>query len=214
MSSLHLVVVGAGGHGRETSNSALLQLAGSRTHKLVGLLDDNPRPDIEKLVGELGLEILGTHRWLYSNDALYTLGIGTPAVRKALDFELSSWGRRAWSVVHPGATIGKSNRIGEGVVMAQGAVVTTNVELGRHVHLNVNASISHDSTIGSYSTISPGAVVCGSCVLEEEVYVGANACVLPGVSIGRGAVVAAGACVVSDVDPGQTVIGVPARPFR
>jgi sugar O-acyltransferase (sialic acid O-acetyltransferase NeuD family) len=206
-----LVVVGAGGHGRETAHSALLQLAGSETHRLVGILDDNPGLDVITLVKELELDILGNHFWLRSNDSLYTLGIGSPAVRKALDAELTSWGREAWSVVHPGASIGKSNRIGEGAVIAQGAVVTTNVDLGRHVHLNVNASVSHDSIVGSYTTISPGAVICGACCLEDEVYIGANACVLQGITIGRGAVVGAGACVVSNVAPGQTVVGVPAR---
>jgi sugar O-acyltransferase (sialic acid O-acetyltransferase NeuD family) len=212
-SSGDVVIVGAGGHGRETVDSVLLQLAGSTTHRLLGVLDDNPGPGVAKLVEQLGLGILGSHFWLQANDSLYTLGIGSPAVRKSLDLKLSAWGREAWSVVHPGASVGKANRMGDGFVIAQGAIVTTNVDIGRHVHLNVNASVSHDSTIGSYTTISPGAVICGSCVLEEEVYIGANACVLQGITIGRGSIVGAGACVVSDVAPGQTVIGVPARPM-
>lgn len=208
-----LVIVGAGGHGRETANTALIQLANHATHQVLGVVDDNPQPNCKQLLELLGLRFLGTRSWLFDNNALYTLGIGSPTVRRALDLELSGWGRQAWSVIHPAASVGKANRISDGAVIAQGAVVTTNVEIGRHVHLNVNSSVSHDSIIGSYVTISPGAVICGSCTIEEGAYIGANGCVLQGVTVGQGAIVGAGACVVSDVEPGQTVVGVPARPI-
>ena len=48
--------------------------------------------------------------------------------------------------------------------------------------------------------------------IAEFAWIGGNAVVLPGVTIGAGAIVGAGAVVTRDVPPGQTVIGVPARP--
>lgn len=50
--------------------------------------------------------------------------------------------------------------------------------------------------------------------IGDDVFVGQHAVVLGGVSIGDGATVAAGAVVTSDVAPGETVAGVPARPLR
>ena len=62
-------------------------------------------------------------------------------------------------LIHPAATVASDNRIGDGVLLAAGARVTTNVTLGRHVHLNVNAVVSHDCVVGDYTTLSPG-VAC------------------------------------------------------
>lgn len=49
-------------------------------------------------------------------------------------------------------------------------------------------------------------------VIGDNTFFGAGARVLGGVTIGRGARVGANAVVVGDVEPGQTVVGVPARP--
>lgn len=211
-SEFGLVIVGAGGHGRETATSISNQIVG-KTPLLLGVLDDNPETSTEQLLQKMGLRLLGDHTWLRNNNALYVLGIGSPSVRKALDLELSNWDREAWTSIHPAASVSETNRLGDGVVIAQGVVVTTNVDIGRHAHLNVNSSVSHDSIIGPYVTISPGAVICGSCVIEEAAYIGANACVIQGITVGKGAIVGAGACVIANVAPGQTVVGVPARPI-
>ncbi|HET6865343.1 MAG TPA: acyltransferase [Solirubrobacteraceae bacterium] len=50
-------------------------------------------------------------------------------------------------------------------------------------------------------------------VIEDDVWIGSGARVLAGVTIRRGAVIAANAVVVEDVEAGQVVGGVPARPI-
>lgn len=50
-------------------------------------------------------------------------------------------------------------------------------------------------------------------VLGDEVYVGVGACVLGGITVGDRAVVGANAVVVHPVEPGTTVVGIPARPL-
>jgi acetyltransferase-like isoleucine patch superfamily enzyme len=55
------------------------------------------------------------------------------------------------------------------------------------------------------------AVVSRPVVIEDDVWIGIGAIVLKGVRIGRGARVGAGAVVTSDVLPGQSVAGNPAR---
>ena len=54
----------------------------------------------------------------------------------------------------------------------------------------------------------------GPVVIGNDVVIGANCTILAGVVIGDGAVVSAHSLVNSDVAPGTTVGGVPARPLH
>lgn len=51
-------------------------------------------------------------------------------------------------------------------------------------------------------------------VIEDEVWIGFNAAIMKGVRIGKGAVVQPGSVVLSNVEPGVTVQGNPARPVN
>lgn len=53
----------------------------------------------------------------------------------------------------------------------------------------------------------------GGVTIGDGAWIGAGAIILPGVTIGAGAVVGAGSVVTSDVAPGTTVVGNPARPI-
>jgi acetyltransferase-like isoleucine patch superfamily enzyme len=53
----------------------------------------------------------------------------------------------------------------------------------------------------------------GNTTIGTETELGTGSVVLPGVSIGSNTVVGAGAAVNSDLPPGCTAVGVPARPL-
>lgn len=201
-----LVIIGAGGHGRETLDIVEAINAHQPTWRFLGFLDDGT-VDADRLQRR-GAELLGTTDATPSG-AGYVIGIGSSVIRAELDHRLAA--HQAEKLVHPHASVASDNRIGAGVLLAAGARVTTNVTLGRHVHLNVNAVVSHDCTVGDYSTLSPGVHLNGDVSIGKRVFLGTGAIVLPGVSIGDGAVVGAGAVVLNDVASGTTVVGVPAR---
>ena len=204
-----LVIVGGGGHGRETLDIVEAINAVEPTWAFAGFVDDGEV--IADRLERRDASLLGTTKILADTDPRYVIGIGSPAVRAKLDEQLTAWGRTAATLIHPAATVASDNRISDGVLLAAGARVTTNVTLGRHVHLNVNAVVSHDCVVGDYTTLSPGALVNGDVRLAEGVFLGTGAIITPGITIGDHAVIGAGAVVVRDVPPGVTVRGVPAR---
>jgi sugar O-acyltransferase (sialic acid O-acetyltransferase NeuD family) len=206
-----IVIVGSGGQGREIHD--LVETAADDELEVVGYLDDSPAARYQALVEARGSKILGGLDWLSdaAPEIQVLVGIAAPGVRHRVDSLILRTGRRSPTIVHPTATVGSQCRLGPGTVLWPGARLTTNISLGRHVHVNQAVTIGHDTIVRDYVTLNPAAAVSGDCVVQENVLLGAQSCILQGLTVGAGAVVGAAACVVRDVTPGVTVRGVPAR---
>lgn len=210
MSARPLVIIGAGGFGREVVDIVDAVNAAAPTFELLGFLDDGEvRID---LLERIGVPLLGDTRLLAGLDADHVVGIGTTDPRRRIDALASLAGRQPAVLRHPAATLGRDVELGPGVIIAAGARLTTHVTLGRHVHVNLNCTIGHDTVIRDYATLFGGVVVGGGCVIGEGATIGSGAVLLPGVRIGDGAMVGAGATVVRDVAPDGIVVGAAARP--
>lgn len=205
-----IVIVGAGGFGREVLD--VVEAVNDREGRweFLGFIDDGHVDDA--LLARRGTHRIGDSAALADLGAAYVLGIASPVARRALDEHCTAVGLEAAVLTHPQATLGGDNTFGEGLVMTAHAVVTTNVRLGRHVHLNLGATVGHDCVIGSYVTINPGANISGNVVLGDGVTIGTGAAVIQGRTIGAGTTVGAGAVVVTDLPPDVVAVGVPARP--
>lgn len=205
MSAVDVVIVGAGGHGRETLD--VLESAGTGAWRFLGFADDGEvHADRLERRGAALVELSE----LDPATTRYLIGIGNSGSRKEIDQRMTAMGFTPATVLHPTATTGGDVRLGGGVVLAAGARVTTNVTLGRHTQLNVGACVSHDCDVGDFVTFSPGVYVNGDCTIGERAFFGTGAIVTPGCKIGEGAVVGAGAVVLGDVAAGATVVGIPA----
>jgi sugar O-acyltransferase (sialic acid O-acetyltransferase NeuD family) len=205
-----LVIVGAGGHGRELLDIVEAVNAVAPRFVFEGFCDDSPGP--WPLLARRGVTVVGTFAQLGGLAADYVVGLGRGRDRQAVDERATAAGRVPASLVHPLASQGRDLDLGPGLVMAAGARITTNVAVGRHVHLNLNATLSHDCRVGDYVTLNPGANVNGAVTLGDRVTVGSGAVIREGTTVGADVVIGAGAVVVEDAADGATVVGVPARP--
>lgn len=206
-----LVIIGAGGHGREMVDVVEAINRVHPTFDLLGVIDD--RGDVQGLLERRGIAVLGGTAVLATTDAAYAIGIGSPSARQEVDRLASITGRSPATLVHPTAVLGSDLRLGAGLFAGAYAQITTNVTVGRQVHLNIGSTVSHDCVVGDFVTLSPGAHVSGNVQLGDYVTLGVGAVVLPGIAIGARTFVGAGAVVIADLPSDITAVGVPARPI-
>lgn len=210
-----LVVIGAGGHGREVYAYVRDLVGAGVPIRFAGFVDEKkpPTDDEPRVLGDFGtLRVWCEARG--ERGAWYITAVGDNRLRARFVEQvevLGLSGLRPWTLQHPAAHVGHDVILGDGTCIAPGAIVTTRVRLGRHCIVNVRASVSHDAEIADFVNVNPGVVVCGGVRIGEGCYVGAGATVIQDVSVGAWSVIGAGAVVVRDVPPGVTVVGVPAR---
>lgn len=216
MSAISLVIVGAGGHGRELASYVREVAEVDPGITLVGFVDDRPP------AGPVhGVRILGTfsdlEALLHANPSVaysYLTAVGDNPTRRRLVERLGRLGAHnltPWSLVHPRAAVGQGVEVGPGSCLAPGCILTTDVRIGAHCVLNVNVSVSHDCVVGDFSNVNPGAALCGGVRLGTGCCIGAGATVIQNVSIGENVTVGAGAVVIRDLPDGVCAVGVPSR---
>lgn len=204
-----LLIVGAGGFGREVLCWARDVEPTQSEWKIGGFLDANPAA----LNGfDVHLEILGDPaKFVPAETDRYICAIGDPATKQRVVTGLLARGAQFSTLIHPSVILGADCRVGTGCILCPGAVVTTNVILGRFVALNIGATVGHDVGTGDWCTLSVHTTISGKVSLGEAVFAGSHACVLPGLRVGDRAVVGAGAVVTRNVSAGSTMFGVPAK---
>jgi sugar O-acyltransferase (sialic acid O-acetyltransferase NeuD family) len=209
-----LVIFGCGGQGREIA--AIAMRIGSESDDgpaVLGFVDDNPTDENVQRVEALGLRLLGTSAVIEElpPGTGFVVGIADGSIRERLATAAEDHGLAPTTLQHPDATVGPCCSMGAGSVLWAGARLTTNVSLGRHVHVNQNVTIGHDTIVEDFATINPSAAVSGSVKLGRRCLVGAGSVVLQGRTVGDDALVGASACVTRNVGARTVVKGVPAR---
>ncbi len=215
MAQVDIAIYGAGGMGRETA--WLAQTATAQTYRVVCFIDDNQAAQETVLNGIPVMSLAETQRRFPL--ARVVTAVGSPHLRARLVEQAAAAGFRFETLIHRDVERSQWVEIGAGTVICAGSIVTTNVMLGEHVQVNTACTIAHDAVLADYATLAPGVHISGNVHLGPRAYVGTGAVIINGtpddpIVIGADAVVGAGACVLRSVEPGATVVGVPARPIQ
>jgi len=210
--SERLVVVGAGGFGRESLDvaEAMNDAAPQPVWEILGVVDDSPSEQNLVRLRDRNVPYLGDLACIPKASRV-AIAVGAPHARRMLDDRLVRRGFEFAALIHPTAVTGSRVSMLSGAVICALVSIGTNVALGRHVHLNPQVVVGHDTRLDDFVSVNPNATLSGDCHVSTDVLIGAAALVLPGLHVGASATVGGGACVVKDVPERAVVKGVPAR---
>ncbi|HZE73110.1 MAG TPA: acetyltransferase [Pyrinomonadaceae bacterium] len=202
-----IVIIGAGGHGREVSDILRAQTA----TEIVGFIDD-----CKEIHGNEvdGLPVLGDWSWFDSvrpAEFAVVCAVGSPQLCRRLIQRAKSLGLGFASAISQLAYVSPLARLGEGITVFPFAVINPGAVVESFSILNLACTVSHDTKIGRYSNVNPGAHLAGNVTLGEGCYVGMGANVIQGRSIGEWSIVGAGAVVTANLPANVTAVGVPAK---
>lgn len=206
-----MAIFGVGGFGREVLALVKDINRVKPTWNIVGFFDDGH----EKCEMINGYPVLGKteelNRW--HTPISLAVSIGDPKVKKNIIDKINNPLVDYPTLIHPLAWIGDNEFVdmGRGCIVCAGTFVTTNIEIGDFVILNLGCTVGHDTVIRDYSSFMPSVNISGEVTIGEGVYVGTGAKIINQLEIGEYTIVGAGAVVCKSLPDHCLAVGVPAR---
>ena len=209
----NIVIIGAGGFGREVKMLIDQINEGSLQYNLLGFYDDS----VQKGTVVFGLEVLGSVEELnqVTKPTAISIAIGLPKVKKDIKDKLSNPMLSFPRLIHPSVVLGiPSETIGIGAIICAGTIITVNITIGEFVILNLGCTVGHDTVIGNYCSFMPQSNIAGEVILGEAVYVGMGVGIINQVTVGNNVTLGAGSVVVKNISSNCLAVGIPAKVIK
>lgn len=208
-----LVIIGAGGFGREVQWLIERINAQEKTWNLVGYIDDGY--DVGTLIDEL--PVIGNTEYLISYDRPLAVvcAIGSSKTRKKIIERICQNPFLEYpNMIDPSVLHSKRVRWGIGNIVCAYSIVMVDIDIGDFNIVNLDSKIGHDDRIGSFVTINPSVNVSGNVRVGDNSEIGTGCQIIQGKTIAENVIIGAGAVVTKDLLEAGTYVGVPAKKIK
>lgn len=192
-----ILIIGAGGIGRETAWIIEEINEVKPTWNLLGYIDENSEMHGKELNGYKvlgGLEVLEK----LEEKPYVVVAIANCSVKKSIVTKLGEKYNFA-TIIYPTVKVSKFIQIGQGTIIYPGVILTVNTKIGNHVLISGNCTIGHDTVIGDYSSVLWGSNFSGYDTVGESCFIGVGTKVIQGINISKENKISAGITVIEDV---------------
>lgn len=196
---INIAIIGCGGFGREVYHHIKNDIPSANITFYVD--DPYAIPNVSLPLSKLN----------YCNCFVF-VAVGDPVSRKNIVERLPADCKFA-TFIHSSVVIldPASVTVGYGSIICAGTILTTNVKLGNHTHLNLNTTVGHDVVMGDYATTAPAVNISGNCEIGECVYFGTNCAVKEKINICDNVTIGMNAGVVKNISLPGTYVGTPVK---
>ena len=192
-----ILIIGAGGIGRETAWIIEEINEVKPTWNLLGYIDENSEMHGKELNG---YKVLGSLEVLekLEEKPYVVVAIANCSVKKSIVTKLGEKYNFA-TIIYPTVKVSKFIQIGQGTIIYPGVTLTVNTKIGNHVLISGNCGIGHDTVIGDYSSVLWGSNFSGYDTVGESCFIGVGTKVIQGINISKENKISAGITVLEDV---------------
>ena len=209
-----IVIVGAGGFGREVEWLINRINKISQTYEVIGFADD--RIEIGKQVGHSKV-IMNTDELSKASEKYsVVIAIANAKIRKLIAEKLVQNENLSFpNIIDPSVIYEEDEiSIGEGNIICAGTIITVNISIGNFNIIDIDCTIGHDDILKNYVTLYPSVNVSGNVEINDCTEIGTGAQIIQGLTITEDVVVGASAAVVKNIEESGTFIGIPAKMIK
>ena len=209
-----IVIVGAGGLGREVAY--LLDELNSRGSEwnLLGFVDDNP--DLHHTFVN-DIPVLGDVDWLmkYPKQLLVICCIAKPKIRIDIMKKLMINSLLQYpNIIAENVRYSKRVQFGMGNIICYSTTLTVDINIGNFNIINPGCTIGHDVILKDFNTVYPGVNISGNVTIDQAVEIGTGSQIIQGITISSKAIIGAGSVVIRNINEKGTYVGVPVRKVK
>jgi sugar O-acyltransferase (sialic acid O-acetyltransferase NeuD family) len=186
-------------------------------YNIVGMIDSLAEVGSQRY----GYKIIGRQEYIAELIKDYNIQAGVIAIgdnysRKIVFDEIKSKVPqfKFINAIHPTAHIGRNVKLGKGIIVREGAIVSTDCIIGDFCIINASSVLGHNSVIEEFSLFSTGSVSGGKVLLKKFSSVTVGVVIIDRITVGENTVVGSGAIVLKDLPDNVVAYGVPAKVIR
>lgn len=208
-----IVIVGAGGFGKEIT--WLIERINSKQliYNIIGILDDN------KPVGYKNgkYQVVGNLDYLKDKDDIaVAVAIGSSKTRHCVVNKIKNINKKVYfpNLIDPSVIYGEWLNIGEGNLICASNILTVDYRIGDFNIINLDCTVGHDAILNDFVTLYPSVNVSGNVSIGNYSELGTGSQVIQGITIGENVIIGAGAVVVKNLEDNITAVGSPAKKIK
>ncbi len=211
-----IIIVGAGQH----CHVVLYNVKAQGAYQVACILDENEGcwgSYIDDIIVEpyknFDKDVLDSLRRKYKTNKFF-IGFGAMKFRKKVFEFFKEQGWEAVNIIHPHAVVATTAKLGEGILIEAGCLVTPAPIIGNNVVVNTGSQINHDNIVEDHVYIASGVILSGGVKVKTNTLLDDGVVVTLGCCIGTNCVIGAGAVVTKDIPDNVVAYGSPCKVVR